>query len=63
MKNADDYLDNELTSEEYVEFQFDLDDTIISLFDKNQESTKESVMLQKIYDNIYYRTKEKQKEI
>lgn len=55
MVNIDDYLDKELTEEEYLNFELDLNDEIISLFDENQEATKESVMLQKIYDNIYYR--------
>lgn len=35
------------------QFQTELDDLIISRFDQNDESTKESDKLQRIYDEIY----------
>ena len=35
------------------QFQTELDDLIISRFDKNDESTKESEDLQRVYDEIY----------
>ena len=57
MENADNYIDKEVSWDEYVKFQFELDDVIISLFDRNQNSTKESALVQKVYDDIYYRNK------
>lgn len=57
MENADNYIDKEVSRDKYVEFQFELDDVIISLFDRNQNSTKESALVQKVYDDIYYRNK------
>ena len=35
------------------QFQTELDDLIISRFDKNDENTKESEDLQRVYDEIY----------
>ncbi|WP_288847427.1 hypothetical protein [uncultured Sneathia sp.] len=57
MENADNYIDKEVSWDEYVKFQFELDDVIISLFDRNQNSTKESALVQTVYDDIYYRNK------
>ena len=46
-----------LSEKEYTfdifQFQTELDDLIISRFDQNDESTKESDKLQRIYDEIY----------
>ncbi len=48
------YIDNlYMTNEEFLDFQFELDDYIVSLFDKYDNSTKESRELQLVYNNIY----------
>ena len=41
------------TPEEFYNFQFELDDYIVELFDKYQNTTKESRELQLVYNNIY----------
>ena len=38
---------------DYEEFQTKLDDAIIDELDENYEDTETSVMLQKLYDEIY----------
>ena len=48
------YLNKEyMTGEEFYNFQFELDDYIVELFDKYQNTTKESRELQLVYNNIY----------
>lgn len=48
------YVNTEyMTNEEFREFQFELDDYIVSLFDKYDNTTKESRELQLVYNNIY----------
>ena len=48
------YLNKEyMTSEEFYNFQFELDDYIYELLDKNDDTTKESRELQLVYNNIY----------
>lgn len=48
------YIDNlYMTNEEFLDFQFELDDYIVSLFDKYDNSTKESREFQLVYNNIY----------
>lgn len=42
-----------MTNEEFLDFQFELDDYIVSLFDKYDNSTKESREFQLVYNNIY----------
>lgn len=42
-----------MTSEEFYNFQFELDDYIYELLDKNDDTTKESRELQLVYNNIY----------
>ena len=48
------YLNKEyMTGEEFYKFQFELHDYIVELFDKYQNTTKESRELQLVYNNIY----------
>lgn len=47
------YIGKDMTNDEFVEFQIELDDWIVSLFDKYDNTTKESRELQRVYDNIY----------
>lgn len=47
------YVNEEyMTGEEFYNFQFELDDYIFELFDKYQNTTKESRELQLVYNNI-----------
>lgn len=47
------YIDKDITYNEFVEFQMQLDDYIFGLLDKYYNTTKESRELQRVYDNIY----------
>ena len=47
------YIDKDITYNEFVEFQMQLDDYIFGLLDKYYNTKKESRELQRVYDNIY----------
>lgn len=53
LPNALDYLDKELTREEYFEFECDLNDVIVDTLDEEYSSTKETTIVQGLYDRIY----------
>ena len=53
LPNALDYLDKELTREEYFEFECDLNDVIVYTLDEEYSSTKETTIVQGLYDRIY----------
>lgn len=57
--NVEKYLNRDLTDEEYGKFEDELSDAMFYTTDEKCEATRETAKLARIYDDIYWRHKDK----